>query len=168
MKRYLPTREDVRKLKSLRFLGDMLFQPNLWHMNRHSVSYAVLVGSICCFLPIPFQMLPGVLTCIWVRCNVPITLMIIWISNPLTMGPMMYFAYRVGVFLLGQPKNLQSLEFSLEWLTQQLVVIWQPLLVGCLACGGTIGLAGFIAVRLYYRWKISRYWQQRRERNRIG
>ncbi len=164
---YLPTKDDLRKVRSLRFLGDVLFQQNLWHMNRQSVSYAVLVGAICCFLPIPFQMIPAVLACIYIRCNVPITLMIVWISNPITMAPMMYFAYRVGVALLGQDDNLAGFEFSLEWLATQMSTIWQPLLLGCLVSGITVGVTGFVAVRLYYRWRIARYWQKRRRRNRL-
>lgn len=167
LKKYLPTKDDLRKVRSLRFLGDVLFQQNLWHMNRHSVSYAVLVGAVCCFLPIPFQMIPAVLAGIYIGCNIPITLMIVWISNPITMAPMMYFAYRVGVGLLGQPNELSGFEFSLEWLATQMSAIWQPLLLGCLVTGLTLGVAGFAGVRLYYRWRIARYWQRRRERNRI-
>lgn len=163
-KKYLPTREHLREIKSLRFLGEKIFEPNLWHINRHSVSYAVLIGSICCFLPIPFQMIPCVLLCIVIRCNVPISVLIVWISNPITMTPMMYFAYKVGTWTLGRETQLQSIEISFEWLSNQLGIVWQPLVLGSLVCGFTMGIIGFASVRLYWRWKISRDWRKRRAR----
>ena len=163
-KKYLPTREQLREMKSLRFLGDKIFEPNLWHINRHSVSYAAFVGSVCCFLPIPFQMIPCVILCIFVRCNVPISVLIVWISNPVTMTPTMYFSYKVGTLILGQKIQFQTIEISFEWLSSQLSVVWQPLLLGSLTCGFTMGISAFISVRLYWRWKVSRYWKKRRAR----
>jgi len=163
-KKYLPTREHLREIKSLQFLGDKIFEPNLWHLNRYSVSYAALIGGICCFLPIPFQMIPCVLLCISIRCNVPVALVIVWVSNPITMPPMMYFAYRVGNWILGRTNQFESINLSLEWLTSQLAVVWQPVLLGSLVCGFSLGIAGFITVRLYWRWKINRDWRRRRTR----
>jgi len=167
-KKYLPTREQLREIKSLHWLGDVIFESNLWHFNRHSVSYAVLIGSICCFLPIPFQMIPGVLVSIVIKCNVPIAIAIIWISNPITMGPMMYFAYRVGLIMLGRDSGTVGIEFNVEWLLSQIEFIWQPLLLGCFTSGLVMGLAGFALVRLYWRWKISQYWIKRRQRNKVA
>ena len=166
LKKHLPTREQLKQTKSLRFLGDMIFESNLWHFNRHSVSYAVLIGGICCFLPMPFQMIPAVLLCVLIRCNVPLAIAIVWISNPVTMPPMMYFAYRVGGWLLGMDDQMQPVDLTLEWFTEQLMLVWQPLLLGCLVCGLVMGITGFSLVRLYWRWKITRYKikrQQRRE-----
>lgn len=133
-------------------MGNVLFEPNLWHFNRHSTSVAALIGSICCFLPIPFQMLPCALMCVWLRCNLPLATAIVWVSNPITMPPMMYFAYRVGRALLGVEDMPISGDFSQEWFTR-LATIWQPLLLGCLVCGLTLGLLAFSAVRLHYRWR---------------
>ena len=163
-KKYLPKKEDLLEIKSLRILGDKIFEPNLWHFNRHSVSYAALVGGICCFLPIPFQMIPCIFFCILIRCNVPLAGAIVWISNPITMPPMMYFAYRIGCLLLGQPDELNSIDMSIEWLTTQIALVWQPLLLGALVCGFTMGTTGYMAVRLYWRRKIIRQWRLRRER----
>ena len=165
--KYLPTREQLREIRSLKFLGEKIFEPNLWHINRHSVSYAAFVGSFCCFLPIPFQMIPCVLLCILIRCNVPIAVLIVWISNPVTMTPMMLFAYKIGTLILGQETQFQSIEISFEWLSSQLAVVWQPLLLGSLTCGFTMGTVAFLGVRLYWRWRVSRFWKKRRTRMNI-
>ena len=79
----------------------MVFENNLWHFNRHSVSYAVLVGLFCCFLPIPFQMIPGIFLCMWLGANIPLAVALIWISNPITIPAMFYFTYRLGTLLMG-------------------------------------------------------------------
>jgi uncharacterized protein (DUF2062 family) len=164
LKKYLPTKDQLRSQKSLRFLGDVIFENNLWHFNRHSVSYAVLVGLFCCFLPMPFQMIPGVFLCVWVGANIPLAVALIWISNPITIPAMFYATYRLGTLLLGHENRVDSVSLSWEWLSGQLANVWQPLLLGSLVTGITLGVLGFIGVRLYWRWRISRYWHQRRRR----
>lgn len=157
IKKHLPTRDQLKNTRSLRFLGDHILEPNLWHFNRYSLSFAFLIGGFCTFLPVPFQSLPCVLLCIWIRCNIPVAVAVVWISNPITMGPMMYFAYRVGGRVLQQERAYSPLDPSFEWFMNQLSDIWQPLIVGSLVCGIVTGVTGFVAVRIYYRWRIHRY-----------
>ena len=157
LKKYLPTSEQIAQIRVLSSLRHLLLEPNLWHMNRYSLSFGFLIGGFCCFLPIFFQTVPCVLLCVWIRCNVPLAVLVVWISNPITTGPMMYFAYRVGLRILGTEQEIALLNLSLGWFIDQLSIIWQPLLVGSLACGFAFGMAGFIVIRLYYRWRIARY-----------
>lgn len=166
MKRYLPTREQLKEVRSLKFLGEIIFEPNLWHFNMNSVSYAAFVGLFCCFLPIPFQMVPCTLLCIWIRCNIPLAIAFVWISNPITMPPMMYFAYRVGTRVLGEPNYVNETTLSWEWLSTQLILIWQPLLLGSLLCGIALGGTTFLSIRFYWRWRVARNWSMRRLRHR--
>jgi len=157
LKKYLPTSEQIAQIRVLSSLRHLLLEPNLWHMNRYSLSFGFLIGGFCCFLPIFFQTVPCVLLCVWIRCNVPLAVLVVWISNPITTGPMMYFAYRVGLRILGTEQEIALLNPSLGWFIDQLSIIWQPLLVGSLACGFAFGMAGFIVIRLYYRWRIAKY-----------
>lgn len=165
--KYLPTREQLKNTRTLQFLSHIMFEPNLWHFNRHSVSYATLIGIFCCFLPIPFQMIPCILLVGWIRCNLPLALGYVWISNPVTMPPIMYFCYRLGSTILGEPSRVQEAHVSIEWLADQVAVVWQPLLLGSLLTGTVLGLLGFVAVRLYWRWKVSRNWSLRRMRKKL-
>lgn len=166
-RKYLPTREGLRKTRSLRFLGEMMFEPNLWHFNRHSVSFAFLVGLFCCFLPIPFQMVPAVLLAVWIRCNLPLSIALVWISNPITMPPMFYACYRFGTWILGREREVSRINMSWEWLSGQLAVVWEPLLLGSVLAGITFGSIGFVTVRIYWRYKVAKHWSMRRLRKRI-
>lgn len=164
LKKYLPTREQLRETKTLRILGEVVFEENLWHTNRHSVSYAALVGIFCCFLPIPFQMFPCTLLCIWLRCNIPIAVLLVWISNPITIPPMFYLTYRLGTWVLGEPVYVEEISLSWDWLSEQISLVWQPLVLGSLLTGITLGVIAFLSVRIYWRWRISRYWKSRQLR----
>ena len=148
----------------MRYLGEMIFEPNLWHFNRHSVSYAVLIGIFWCFMPIPFQMLPCAFTVVWVRCNIPLAIGLVWISNPLTMVPMMYFSYRVGAWVSNDQHIVKSFPDSFELLSDQLDLVWQPLLLGCFVTGLSLGIIGFCLVRIYWRWRVTTKWAKRKLR----
>lgn len=161
-RKYLPTRERVRSIRALRFLGDVVFEPNLWHFNRHSVSFALLIGLFCCFLPIPFQMVACVFICIWIRCNIPIALVCVWISNPFTMPPMFFATYKLGTWILGQPNEVSRISLSWEWLSAQIGVVWAPLILGSLITGIATGSIAFVIARLWWRWRVSKEWSRRR------
>ena len=110
-------------------------------------------------------MVPCVLLCILIRCNIPVAILLVWVSNPITYGPMMYFAYRVGLGLMGMDAPDVPDAPSFEWVFEQLADVWKPLLIGCLICGFTAGIIGFLLIRLYYRWRIADYLKQRHQRN---
>jgi uncharacterized protein (DUF2062 family) len=168
LKKYLPTSKQIAEIRALSFLRHLLLEPNLWHMNRYSLSFGFLIGGICCFLPIFFQSVPCVLLCVWIRCNVPVAVLVVWISNPITFGPMMYFAYRVGLWILGTEQEIELLNPSLKWFVDQISIVWQPVIVGSLACGVAFGMAGFIVIQLYYRWRVSWYKLRKLDARRRG
>jgi len=126
-----------------------------------------MIGSFCTFLPIPFQTIPCLFLVMWIRANVPIAIAIVWISNPFTMAPMMYFNYRFGTFMLNRPNTVTEIHVSVNWLSEQFALIWQPLLLGSLVIGTTFGLIGFMLVRVYWRWKVAKDWSMRKLRKKI-
>ena len=86
-KRYMPDPERIRGDKSLRFLGKLIHEPNLWHLNRRSVARAMAVGLFAAFIPLPMQMLLAASLAIPVRGNLPISIGLVWLTNPITMPP---------------------------------------------------------------------------------
>ncbi|MEA3410574.1 MAG: DUF2062 domain-containing protein [Pseudomonadota bacterium] len=165
IKRYFPDfgrfRED-HKLHSV--FGKRLHDPNLWHLNRHSVAGAFAVGLFCAFIPFPGQMIIAAAAAIVLRVNLPISVVVVWISNPLTVAPMFYAAYEVGEWVLGLEPGPFELELSLEWLTEEFSEVWLPLVIGCIILGSLSSLAGYILVRIYWRLHVMKRWGQRRLR----
>lgn len=163
LKRYLPTAAEVQAQRSLQFLGALLHDPNLWHLNRRSVSLAAAVGGFCAFIPLPVQMPSAALLSLLLRCNMPLALTVVWISNPLTIPPMFYFAYRLGAWLLDWPDIAMNFEFSFEWFTERIGYIWEPLVLGSALCGAALGGVLYVVVRVLWRLHVVQRWRKRRE-----
>ena len=100
-KKYTPDRETVKKYKIISFLGSSLFHPDLWRFNRVSFCRATVIGVFWAWMPMMFQMIPAAYCAVLFRANLPLSVAGVWISNPITMPPMMYFGYSFGNKVLG-------------------------------------------------------------------
>lgn len=167
IKRFLPTPGKLREIKSLHILGDWIYEPNLWHINRASTSTAFFVGLFVAFIPLPSQMVIACLLSVWLRCNLPLAVALCWVTNPLTMGPIFWFAYKLGALVMGEPIHVEQFAISWEWLQTGLLAIWQPFLLGCLLCGFFFGSLGYFIVQTLWRWQVVQRWEARRENRRI-
>jgi uncharacterized protein (DUF2062 family) len=165
----VPIAHDFLRDHSVRRLfGELLLQPNLWHLNRTSVSLAVSVGLFMAFVPLPGQMIFAAAAAILLGCNLPISVAFVWVSNPITMAPLFFASYKVGAWLLDQPQRDIHFEISLDWLLSSVSDVWQPLLLGCLVLGLLSALFGQIVVRLIWRIHVASSWRERRRRRMRG
>lgn len=82
LKSIMPSVARIREIKSLRFLGDWIYETNLWHINRYSASMAFFVGLFIAFMPIPGQMVVAALFALLLRCNLPLSICLVWVTNP--------------------------------------------------------------------------------------
>ncbi len=164
LRKHLPDPHKITQSRSLRIFGSLLHDPNLWHMNRKSVSLAFLVGFFFMWVPLPSQMILAAGVAIIIRCNLPLAVALVWITNPLTMGPMFYFAYKLGNWMLNLPVNDIEFEASFDWISSQMNLIWKPFLLGCLTMGTVSGLTGFTMMRLLWRLHIVQYLKDKKRR----
>ncbi len=163
-KRFTPDRETIKNHKHLRMFGTLLHDPNIWHMNRRSVSGAFAVGLFWAFVPMPFQMVGAAATAIATRVNLPISVALVWITNPITIPPIFYFTYLVGTWILDMPPQQHQFELSVEWMTTSLGDIWQPLLLGSFLCGVIAAILGYLIIRGFWRWHVVASMRRRKER----
>jgi|TARA_R110000796_G_scaffold208755_2_gene325085 uncharacterized protein len=166
LKRYMPSPERIKQNKSLRFMGSVLHDPNLWHLNRHSVARAMAVGLFVAMLPIPMQMLLSAAIAVPLRANLPISIGLVWLTNPITMPAVFFTQYKIGTMLLGAPERSMPMELSFNWLMSEIHHIWQPLLLGALLMGIVLGAIGYGGTMLYWRIWVGRNWQKRKLRRR--
>ncbi len=166
VKRFLPSHDKVLNNKYLKIFGTLLHDPNLFHINRRSVAGAFAVGLFFAWVPVPFQMVLAAAIAIPTRVNLIISVALVWITNPASMPFLFYFAYWLGGQVLGLDTNHFDFELSFEWLTNELLLIWQPFLLGCLIMAVTSSILGYGFIRLFWRWNIVRRWEQRKIRKR--
>lgn len=140
----------------LQVFGDWLHEPNLWHLSCRSVSGAFAVGLFCAWMPIPFQMLLAAGAAILFRTNLPLSVTIVWVTNPVTVPPMFYFAYIVGTWIVGVPVTDFSFELTFDWLLNELAATWKPFLVGCFILAGISSLTGYTTIQVIWRYIIIR------------
>ena len=161
LKRYTPDAKAIREHKHLKMFARFLHDPNLFHMNRRSVSGAFAAGLFWAMIPMPVQMVAATITAIVVRINLPISVALVWLTNPITMPPVFYFNYLVGTWLLGKPPGVGEFHLSVEWITDQLDAIWVPLYFGSVVVGIILGALGYAGIRGYWRWHVIHKFRKR-------
>jgi len=163
-KRWSPDPSKIRQTPALKFLGTLLHEPNLFHLNRYSVSVAFFVGLFVAFLPTLGQIPIAALGALLFRCNLPISIALVWISNPFTF-PVIYFAtYKLGARLMQlQPRELHF-DMSWQWFASEFIHIWQPLLLGSVIASIFFGTLGYVIIQWTWRWHVVQRWQQRKNR----
>mgnify|MGYP003154333580 CR=1 FL=1 len=139
LRRFLPDPHKILNVRPIRWMGPLLKDPNLFHINRASISTSFFIGLFCAFL-------------------------LIWISNPLTITPMFLFAYSVGTWLLGQRESHLVIELSWDWAIAQGSRIWLPLLTGSLVCGLISGIIGYLTILNLWRWQVIKNWGVRKKK----
>ncbi len=167
IKKFMPHPRHITENKWISKLGPRIQDPSIWHINRRSVSGAVALGMFCAFIPVPFQMLIAAVGAILFRVNILISVPMVWVSNPVTMPPLFYFCYRVGLWVLNTPDKGFEFELSFHWLANELLYIWQPFLLGCFIVGSICSLLGFGAIRLLWRYQVAKHLKHRKSRKTV-
>ncbi len=138
-----------------------MHNPNLWHFNRRSIAGAFALGLFCAFIPVPFQMVIAAAGAILFHVNLPVSVLMVWVSNPLTIPPIFYGCYLLGAWLLQTPPQEFYFELSWQWLSESLSTIWQPFLLGCFVAGTFFSLLGYFGMRLLWRIIMIKKWKNR-------
>lgn len=120
----------------------------MWEMDRDTVSGGVGVGLFAALLPLPFQMLIGIALAILVRVNIPVTLIMVSLTNPITMGPIFYATYRLGCWLLDSRAAVPWPAMDAGSVVVWVGTVWKPLVLGSVVAGVVGALGGYVLVRL--------------------
>ncbi|MEG0333057.1 MAG: DUF2062 domain-containing protein [Akkermansia sp.] len=81
VKRYLLL-ERRKKSMMGRYLKVEIFNEEYWGWNRHSVTVGATWGSVCAILPVPMQTFWGIGCCLWKKGNIPVSVLMAWLSPP--------------------------------------------------------------------------------------
>ncbi|MGY8905767.1 DUF2062 domain-containing protein [Candidatus Njordibacter sp. Uisw_056] len=161
-KRISPDPKKLSQYQSLGWLNSLMHDTQLWGFKRSSVAKGCAIGIFCCMIPMPLQMLlAAAIALIW-RANIPLSVALVWISNPLTMPPMLYANYKLGTWILQTPSYQLDFEWSKSWLLDQLHMLWKPLYTGSFTSGFVLAVIAFFTVQLLWSWKVKRNWLKRK------
>ncbi len=161
IQRCLPDHHKIKSQKSLKIFGTLLHDPNLWHLNRKSVAGAFALGLFNAFMPVPFQMWLSAAGAILFRVNLPLSVVIVWLTNPVTIPPIFFGCYLLGATVLGiEPLDFQF-QLSAEWLLQSMSTIGPALLLGCFICATFFSIVGYFLMTILWRISVRKNWQKR-------
>ncbi|MGL5046409.1 MAG: DUF2062 domain-containing protein [Shewanella sp.] len=162
IKRFMPKPEALREHKHLRMFGRLLHNPNLWALNRKSAPGAFAVGLFVAWIPMPFQMVVAAAFAILFNVNIPVSVALVWITNPLTMPVMFYGAYLLGAKILNHPPQDFAFEASWQWIEASLATIGPAFLLGCFVLGVIFAAVGYLLINNLWKYSIMFKWQKRK------
>ncbi|KJZ07869.1 MAG: DUF2062 domain-containing protein [Marinomonas sp.] len=162
-KRFIPHPDKLKENRLLALLGSKIYDHELWHLHRKSVAKAFLNGLFWAALPMPLQMLAAALFAIPLRANIPLSIALVWVSNPITMPFLFYFNYLIGTLVVGNNHG-SEFQLSIDWIWGQLEHIWLPLYIGSLITGLVASITGYLAILILWRHKVNKRWNARKLR----
>lgn len=163
LKRYSPSQKTIRSNRALAYLGEGIYQPHLWHMNRNSVARAFAIGLFCTWIPIPLQTILAALLALYYRAHLPLSVALVFVSNPVTIPPMFYFAYKLGSVMLGLEIQSMPMNMSWDWFSTTAGQIWQPIIFGSLTLAIVSSATAYFTINTLWRKSIKARWKHRQK-----
>ena len=148
-------------------LGETLFRPEFWHIQRDTIAKGAAVGLFWAFIPVPMQMLLGAITSIVLRCNIPASLAMCWVTNPFTIPFFFFMNYRVGAFLtFSEPIDVREI-FRHGDVFHSIRALWLPLGVGSLTMACVVSVSGYFVLKGFWRLAVVRKRSQRARKRKL-
>jgi uncharacterized protein (DUF2062 family) len=169
-RQYLPSHDSVRRHRLIARFGRFLDHPNLWHLNRRSVSGGVAIGLFAGLVPGPLQMLTAAILAIPLRVNLPVALLMTLYTNPFTIVPLYLLAYWIGSALVGSGSGPMTEPPAFSWaqagewlygMTDWALAHGKPLAVGLIVLASGLAALGWTAVQLAWRAWVIVQWRRR-------
>ena len=177
-RKYLPSPESIRQSRHLARFGTRLLHPNLWHLNRRSVSGGVAAGLFAGLVPgsNPVQFAVAALLAVAFRVNLPVAVVVTLYTNPFTIVPLYVLAYGIGALFVVTDGAALSHAPEIDWshlgasmhaYFEWVLSLGKPLAVGLLVLAAGLAVAGYVFVQLAWRAQVILAWRRRRRR-RVG
>ena len=148
LKKYSPKRENV----NLGWLNKYLNNPELWKWNKKTIAKAFAIGFFCAFLPMPAHTLLVAILAVLFSANILLSILIVWVNNPITMVPIYYFTYKLGASIMGIEID-PDFEFSFGYLMDNFGVATIALWIGGIVVSIVSAILGYFSIITIYKYK---------------
>ena len=148
LKKYSPKRENI----NLGWLNKHLTDPELWKWNKKSIAKAFAIGLFCAFLPVPIHMLLAGILAVAFSANIMLSLLIVWVNNPITIVPIIYFTYKLGASIIGLEID-PEFEFSFGYLMANFWSATLALWIGGLITSIVASSLGYFSIISIYKYR---------------
>lgn len=175
-RKYLPTHKTILDNRWIAWCGPWLKHHNLWHLHRRSVAGGVAIGLFAGLVPGPLQILTGVGLSILFRVNLPVAALVTFYTNPLTIVPLYYLAYRLGslvTFHDAADQPLTTFSMSGHTLTSWIPAMFdwmlslgKPLAVGLPLLAVTLAALGYLLVDNAWKIYVRLTWRHRQQQRK--
>tara|TARA_B110000305_G_scaffold37859_1_gene38315 strand:- start:2125 stop:2610 length:486 start_codon:yes stop_codon:yes gene_type:complete len=157
LKKYSPKRENI----NLGWLNKYLTDPELWKWNKKTIAKAFAIGLFCAFLPLPVHMLLAGVLAVTFSANILLSLLVVWVNNPITILPIIYFTYKLGATIIGIEVD-PEFEFSFGYLMDNFwsatIALWTGGLISSIVAS-LVGYFSIISIYKYRAYKRIRRWK---------
>lgn len=175
-RRFLPDPQTLREHRALRWMGPVLHDRRLWHVNRRGVALGLAIGVFFGLLMPVAQIFFAAVAALLLRANIPAAVGSTLITNPITFAPVYYAAYHLGAWMLGHAdvalaevdldRVAARTETGLALWVDRLYTVGPPLALGLLTLAASLSVLSYFAVHWAWRLRIVRAWQRRKARRR--
>lgn len=177
LRRVLPSHEKIRDNRYIARFGHRLQHHNLWHLHRRSVAGGIAAGLFAGLIPgsNPVQFTAGALLAVTFKVNLPLSVLVTLYSNPFTIVPLYWLAFKLGqLVLLQSGGELPAIALGMEgkgfvdWIPaafQWLGGVGKPLVVGLPLLASVLALVGYFVTDWAWRLGVMWQWRQRGKRN---
>jgi uncharacterized protein (DUF2062 family) len=168
-----PTLEQMQSSRLIKRFAGRALHSQYWRFTRRSVPRGVGIGTMVgIFLMIPgLQIIGAALLSLPFRANVAVAGAMTFLSNPFTTPFIILASIQVGNSL-GFHADLETFTKMSEqgaglgqWLGWLLSDAAPALMAGLFIIGCVAGVIGYFAAKGIWRWRVSRRWRLRLNRN---
>ena len=159
-----------RKLKHsglMRWFALHFLNKRVWKPTQHTFSGGMAIGTFITLQLLPIQMPSATILAAIFRVNIPIALVMCWLSNPVTMAALVPLEYQVGKWVLAWLTEVPSTPFPTE-LPPDVAGMWLALkehapvmLFGGVILGGVLAPLSYVAS--YFSWGWLEHWNRERK-----
>lgn len=113
--RFLKHPRKLRDRPIMRWFARHFLDKRVWRPTQHTLSGGMAVGMFITLQLLPIQMPTATILAAIFRVNIPIAIIMCWVSNPVTMAVLVPLEYKVGKWALALMTKVPSTPFPTKF-----------------------------------------------------